>query len=448
MKKKFKFKISVWQFLALGYLAVILLGSVLLILPFATAEGQSTDYVDALFTSISATCVTGLTPYNTGLHWSMFGQIVILILIQLGGLGFMTFVSTVFMLLKGKLGLYERKAFMTSAGSSKYTGFGTMIKRIFIGTAVFEFVGAVLLSIRFVGDFGWGMGIYFAIFHSVSAFCNAGFDLLGKYGLASLTAYATDPLVILTVSALIIIGGLGFCVWGDVIDCKGNPKKYQLNTKVVLLVSAILIIVSTGLFLLFEWNNPINENYGFGEKLLISLFNAVSPRTAGFFSTAPQNLTESGYVLTLILMFIGGCSGSTAGGIKVGTFAVIIMGIVAVFRGRRDINIGKKRIEPSLLNQALAIFAACLMFVMLATVAVCALEPSLTVKEVIFECVSALGTVGLSLDLTAKLGVASKFIIMILMYAGRVGILTLALALGENRTAGEVRKPVDTLLIG
>ena len=448
MKKKFNFKISVWQYLALGYLALIIVGCLSLLLPFAAKDGTSTNFIDALFTAVSATCVTGLSPLNVGAHWSMFGQIVILILIQLGGLGFMTFVSMVFRLLRGRVGVYERKAFMASAGSEKYIGLGKLIRRIFIGTAVFEVLGAILLSIRFVGDFGWGTGIYFAIFHSISAFCNAGFDLFGQVGQSSLTAYITDPLVILTISALITVGGLGFCVWGDIADCKCNPKKFQLNTKIVLIVSTILYVLSVCLFLIFEWNNTDYADYHFGEKLLAALFCTVAPRTAGFYSTNLVNLSESGYVLTIILMFIGGNSGSTAGGIKVGTFAVIIMGMLAVFRGRRDINMGKKRIEHTLLSQALAIFAACLMMVMLASLMICAFEPEESSKSVLFECVSALSTTGLRLNLTPKLGVASKIVLILLMYAGRVGILTLALALGEKHVAAEVRKPIDKLLIG
>ncbi len=448
MKKKFKLKISVWQFLALGYLAVILLGSVMLILPFATKEGESTSYLNALFTATSATCVTGLSPYDTGAHWSLFGQIIILLLIQTGGLGFMTFVSTVFRLLRGRMGVYERKAFMIAGGGEKYSGLGTMIKRIFIGTAVFEFLGACILCIRFIPEYGAGNGIYFAVWHSVSAFCNAGFDLMGAVGGASLSAYVRDPLVMFTLSVLIIIGGLGFCVWGDVTESKCNPKKFQLNTKVVLIVTAALLLVSTSLFLLFEWNNELYKDFNFGEKLLASFFNAVTPRTAGFFATNPSALSESGQLLTIMLMFVGGSSGSTAGGLKVGTLAVIIMGMIGVFRGRRDINIGKKRIEYSLLSQALAIFAACLMLIMLSALTMCAIEPELSAKSAIFECVSAVSTTGLSLDLTSSLSAASRIILIILMYAGRVGILTLALALGAKRTTAEVRKPVDTLMIG
>jgi trk system potassium uptake protein TrkH len=251
----------------------------------------------------------------------------------------------------------------------------------------------------------------------------------------------------LTICALIIFGGLGFCVWGDVFDCKLNFKKFQLNTKAVLVVNTILIISGTALFLIFERNNPSYSGYNFGERLLVSIFNAVSPRTAGFSSSDLSTLSDSGYLLTIILMFIGGSSGSTAGGIKVGTFAVIVMGTVAAFRGRKDINIGKKRLDYSQLSQALAIFTACLLMIMLSTLIICAVEEA-SFKDVLFECVSALGTVGLSLSLTSTLGVISKLILILLMYAGRVGILTLALAVGEKRTTDEIRRPIDSLLIG
>lgn len=456
MKKKFKYKPSIWQFLALGYLSAILIGSVLLVLPFA-AKGGSNSYINALFTSASAVCVTGLSPYVTVEHWSLFGQIVLVILIQLGGLGFMTFVTSVFLLFRHSIGLYERKALFASVGgTNKLAGLPRLIKRIFIGTAIFEIMGAGLLCIKLVPDYG-GYGVYLSLWHSVSAFCNAGFDLIGS---ASLAKYATDPIVTLTICALIIAGGTGFLVWGDLIECKFNLKKFQLNTKIVLLMTVILLVLSTGLFMAFEWNNTL-QGHNFGEKLLMCIFNATTPRTAGFYTTYPGEFTGSSFSLTLILMFIGGSSGSTAGGIKVGTFAVIIMGMINVFRGRRDINIGRKRIEYSLVEQALAIFAAFLMLVMVAVILICAIEnnnPAITAlavddgkslfERVLFECFSALGTVGLSLNLTPLLGIWSKIILIILMYAGRVGILTLALALGEKRTTAEIRKPIDTLLIG
>ena len=448
MKKKFKLKLSVWQFPALGYLAVIILGSLLLVLPFAAKDGQPTRYIDALFTATSATCVTGLATLDTGAHWSLFGQIVILLLIQTGGLGFMTFVSTVFLMIKKNVGQYQRKAFIVAGGGGKNSGIKTLIKRIFIGTAIFEFAGAFILCFRFVPDFGWGNGIYFSIWHSVSAFCNAGFDLMGAVGGSSLSAYVTDPLVVLTLCTLIFVGGLGFLVWEDIIDTRCNPAKFQLNTKVVLFVSAIIILLSTSLFLAFEWNNPVYEGFNFGEKLLASIFNATTPRTAGFYTTNPADLSESGQILTVLLMFIGGNSGSTAGGIKVGTLAVILTGMFAVFRGKRDINVGNKRIDHSLVSQALAIFAACLMLIMVATLAICAIEPELPAMSALFESVSALTTAGLSLNVTGNLSIASKIILILLMYAGRVGILTLALALGAKRSAADIRKPMDTLMIG
>lgn len=448
MKNKPKIKLSVWQLLALGFLAVILLGSIFLILPCSTANGK-TSYLDALFTAASATCVTGLAVHNTAQHWTMFGQIVIILLIQIGGLGFMTFVTTVFYVLKKDMGIYGRKALMATAGiDKKYSGLGKLVKRIALGTLLFESIGAFILCFRFVPDYGWGKGIYFSVWHSISAFCNAGFDLISAVGECSLVSYSRDPLVTLTLSFLIIIGGLGFYVWSDIADSKFNTKKLQFNTKTLLAANAAFILASFALFSVFEWNNPSYADYSAGEKILASFFNAVTPRTAGFSTTDPTTLSESGYALTLILMFIGGNSGSTAGGIKVGTFVVIATGMLASFQGKNDINIGKKRLESSLLAQAMAIFAACLALVMCSAITICAIQPTLTFKETLFECVSALGTVGLTLNVTPALTAPSKIIIILLMYAGRVGILTLALALGENRKTAAIRNPVDTLLIG
>lgn len=447
---KVKFKLSVWQILALAYLLGTLLGSILLILPFATKSGQSTSYLNALFTSVSAVCITGLSPYDVNTHWTLFGQLVILFLIQASGLGFMTIVSAAFLIFKRNMSTGSKNAFILDS-RGKTNGVLVLLRRIVVGTLLCETVGALLLMIRFIPDFGAGKGIYFSIWHSISAFCNAGFDLMGSAGgeFVSLTGYATDPVVTLTLTGLIILGGLGFCVWGDVIDCRFNFKKFQLNTKAVLAVNFVLIVSGTALFLLFERDNPSYAGYNFGEKLLASIFNAATPRSAGFATTDSSTLSDSGVLLTVILMFIGGGSGSTAGGIRVGTFAVIVMGMLAVFRGRKDINIGKKRIDYSLLSQALAILAACLMMVMTGTLVICAIEPSsIGLKEILFECVSALSNAGLSMSVTPHLTAASRIIIIILMYAGRVGILTLALALGEKRTADEIRKPVDTLLIG
>lgn len=445
---------SVWQYLALGYLLVILLGSVLLVLPVSAREGV-TSYLDALFTATSATCVTGLVVYGTNVHWSAFGQVVILLLIQTGGLGFSTFVTVLFMMIRrGPLGVYEKRTIMQTFGGNRLSGAGKLILRVVVGTFVMEAAGACLLMIRFVPDFG-PIGVYYAVFHAVSAFCNAGFDLMGtaEAPFVSLTGYATDPLVCIVVPLLVILGGLGFCVWGDMLDAKFRVRKMQFYTKFILLVNSALIVISTLLFLLFERNNPAYAGYNFGQKLLCSFFNATTPRTAGF-ATTDYNygaISDSGYLLTVVLMFIGGCSGSTAGGIKISTFAVIVTGMWAVLRGRRDINIGKRRIDGNLLGQALAIFTAYLSIILVATMVVCAVEPSETgsFRNVLFEAASALGTVGLSTGITPRLSWFSKLVFILLMYMGRAGVLTLSLAIGRKKDEQGIRKPVvEHLYIG
>ncbi len=450
MKRKGKKKISVWQFLALGYALAILTGALLLVLPFSTRDGERTGFLNALFTSTSATCVTGLVPYDTATHWSGFGQAVILSLIQLGGLGFMTFVTVLFRLLGRNMGVSRSKALMLSAGESKRGDLKRLFRRILIGTLLFEGIGAALLSARFIPDFGLGKGIWLSVFHSVSAFCNAGFDLLGSASakFVSLTAYAADPLVVLTISGLIIVGGLGFCVWDNVIENRFKLKKCNLHTKIVLSCTGVLLFTCTLLFLVFERNT---FGGGFGERLLVAFFNAVTPRTAGFNTVDFSAMSDGGYMLSLILMFVGGSSGSTAGGIKITTFAVIVMGIVAEFRGKRDLEMGKRRVHEALVRQALAIFVSCLFIVIAAAVAICAIEESndvATLKAVLFECFSAMGTVGLSLGLTPTLSAASKIILILLMFAGRVGILTLGLAFGKEKTVSDVRKPTENILIG
>ncbi|MDE5943083.1 MAG: Trk family potassium uptake protein [Clostridia bacterium] len=454
MKKKIKFKLSIWRILALGYLITMFLGSVLLILPFATKSGQSTSYIDALFTAASATFITGLAPYDTATHWTLFGQLVMLFLIQLGGLGFMTVVSVIFVMFKHGMGLNERRVMMMDAGggSTVLTGVKKLVIRIVAGSLIIEAVGALLLCIRFIPQFGALKGIYFSIWHSVSAFCNAGFDLMGTADAPaiSLTNYATDPLVSLTICCLIVLGGLGFCVWGEVLDIKFNLKKASLNTKVILIVNAILLIGGTLLYLLFERNNNFYEDFNFGEKLLASIFNSTTARTAGFSTTPVSSLSDSGFLLTILLMFIGGSSGSTAGGLKVGTFAVITMGMIGVFRGRKDINIGKRRIDNSLVARALAILTACLMTVIISTLIICGVEPHEVAHfdDALFLSVSALSTAGLGTCDIASFCWLSKLILIILMLAGRVGVLTFALALGEKKTTAEIRRPIENILIG
>ncbi len=478
--KKIHKKLTGWQILCLSYLAVIFVGALLLCLPIATRAGEEkTTFIKALFTTTSATCVTGNLAYDTNTHWTIFGQTVIICLIQLGGLGVMTFVSILFKLMGKKMGLSKTKLLMLDSGESNHSEMRRLIRRILLGTLLLEGLGAVLLSIRFVEDFGWGTGIYYGVWHSISAFCNAGFDLFGGLFLkgellptgrgllgdkfVSLTPYATDPLVSLTVCGLIIIGGLGFCVWGDVMDKRFRFKKFALHTKVVLTMTAILLFSGTTLFFLFERNNPDYANYSFLEKLLVCFFDAVTPRTAGFNTSDMMKFSNSSILLTLILMFIGGAPASTAGGIKVTTFFVIIMGIVSVFRGNRDIEVGKRRVHNSLLRQALAIFVSCLTIVTIANLTILAIEeprlgsvhvmadgtPFPLFKATLVNTFSAMGTVGLDLNLSPNLHPVSMIIMCLLMYTGRVGVVTIGLAFAEKKnTAATLRKPAGDILIG
>ncbi len=485
MKVKFPKKLSGWQILCLSYLAVILVGALLLCLPIATRRGEEeTSFIKALFMTTSATCVTGNIAYDTNTHWTIFGQTVIICLIQLGGLGVMTFVSILFKIMGKKISLSDSKLRMIDSGENKHSELRRLFRRILLGTLLFEGIGAVLLSVRFVQDFGWGKGIYYGVWHSISAFCNAGFDLLGglftdgnlienssSFNCAltgdkfvSLTPYATDPLVSLTVCGLIILGGLGFCVWGDVVDKRCNLKKFTLHTKVVLSMTGILLVGGTLLFLLFERNNPAYaaENYTFGERLLVCFFSSVTPRTAGFNTSDMTLFSNSSILLTLIFMFIGGAPASTAGGIKVTTTFVIIMGIISVFRGNKDIEVGKRRVHHSLLRQALAVFVSCLAIVTAANLAICAIEepylgvthlpvngePFPLLKAALVDTFSAMGTVGLSLNFSPNLQPASMLIMCVLMYTGRVGIVTLGLAFAEKKTTTAIRKPSGDILIG
>ena len=361
----------------------------------------------------------------------------------------MTFVSILLLILRG-FGQYERRAVMQAVGGNP-SGVKKLVRRIVIGTAVFEILGAALLSIRFIPDYGTGQGIWYSFFHSISAFCNAGFDLFAgtELGTGSLSHYAGDPLVSLTICALIIVGGLGFCIWGDVLDCRLRFKKFQFYTKAILIVNTLLLAVGTLLYMLFEWESAY-AGMDFGEKLLAAFFSSTTARTAGFYTVDPITMSDSGYLLTVILMFIGGSSGSTAGGIKVGTFTVIVMGMVAAFRSSRDLNIGNRRVDTKLLYQALGIFVAYLFLILTATMIICAIEPDgpNTFAQTLFEAASALGTVGLSMGYTATLSWASKLVLITLMYAGRAGVLTLVFALSKKRDSAEIRRPIDSFFIG
>ena len=446
MRKKHRLRLSPVRLIALGFFLVIFVGAGLLCLPVAY-KGEAPGFLNALFTSTSATCVTVLVVRDTYTGWTLFGQLVILFLIQLGGLGFMTVFTLISSALGRRMGLYDRKVLMQSAGNISLGGVGSLISRIIPFTFVFEGVGALLLAIRFVPEFGWGRGLYFSVFHAISAFCNAGFDLMGvRSPFSSLTAFVDDPLVTLTISALIVIGGLGFLVWRDLAANRFRWSKCQMHTKLVLTTTGTLVLGGWLLFLGLERNASL-EGLSIGEKLLASFFEAVTPRTAGFNTTDLNAMSESGNLLTNVLMLIGGSPGSTAGGIKTTTIAVLVLSVLASSKGYTRVNAFRYSIARDMLRQASSIVFIYLGMSLAATMALCVFDP-ITLKQAMFEVNSAIATVGLSLGITPALSAASRIVLIILMYAGRIGGLSFVLLFSERRSEPPIDRPVGKLLIG
>ena len=444
-----KFRLPPAAMIAISVLAVILIGTALLCIPAAANDG-TTDFMAAFFTAVSATCVTGLSAVDTASHWSYFGQAIILVLMQIGGLGLITILSVFFLYMQKRVSLSQRKLVMQSAGSVNLEGIKKLVKYIFIVTLACEFIGAVLLSISFVRVMGWGRGIWQSVFTAVSAFCNCGYTLTGWYGQDSLNAYISDPVVCLTVCSLIIIGGIGFFVWGDMIKNGLHFRRYNFHTKVVLSTTACLILVGWALYMAFEWNNPLTiADKDVGTKLLATFFMSVSPRTAGFNTVSSSALSGAGGTLTIVLMFIGGSPGSTAGGIKTTTIAVLIMSVVSTARRRTEAHIFNRRFDDDALPQAGTVFSVYIAAVLICSMAICAIEgDAFTSHEVMFEVVSAIGTVGLSCGITGSLSVASQLIIIFLMYLGRVGGFTLILVFSNERKPVSISRVADNLIIG
>ncbi len=439
-----KIKLSNLQIVAAGCFLVVLTGTLLLMLPFATVEGAETSLLDALFTSVSASCVTGLVVQDTGTHWTLFGQLVILALIQIGGLGFMTISLSFLLLTRRKIGLRHREVMVESINASQIGGIVRLTKKILIVTAVVEGIGALLLSIRFVPRFGWGKGLYFGIFHSISAFCNAGFDLMGNY--ASIVDYAADPLVNFTLMGLITIGGLGFLVWEDLWQKKWRFHRLRLQSKIVLFAS-VLLTVGGGLLLLLLESNNLNVGMGSGERVLTALFQSCTARTAGFNSVDPAAMTAGSKLVMMALMFIGGSPGSTAGGIKTTTIVVILMYTLAGIRHERGANIFGRSLGEEELHKAVYVFFVNLLFVLCGTIVVCGLQ-NLPLTDVLFEAFSAMGTVGISTGITRELIPASQLVIIFLMYCGRVGSISFAVALMERKATPPVTMPAEKINIG
>lgn len=435
------------KIIALGYFILILMGGILLSLPAASRAYEATPFMDALFTSTSATCVTGLVLYDTYTHWSLFGQIVILILIQTGGLGFLTIITLFSMFLKRKIGLRERRLLMESASTMRIGGVVLLIKKVLIATIVFEGLGTIILSTRFIPEMGFLTGLYYALFHAISAFCNAGFDIMGRFGpFSSLTTYTGDLTVNLTIMSLIIIGGLGFIVWDDISKNGLSFRKYQLHTKIVLVTTGILLAGGSLLFYLFERQASL-AGLGLKETLLASMFQAVTPRTAGFNTVDMASLSESGSLLTMALMFIGGSPGSTAGGIKTTTLAVLLLGIYSSSRMTQEVSLFRKSLEINALKRASAVASIYLLAALASSMLICAFQP-FDLKDVLFEVLSAEGTVGLTRGITTQLNLFSKCLVAFLMYGGRVGGLSLALVLVEKQQPVLIKRPVEKIIIG
>ncbi len=429
----------------LGFLVIILIGTLLLMLPVASKE--ETTFLGALFCSVSATCVTGLVAYDTFTHWTLFGQLVLLVQMQIGGLGFITISTFAMIMAKRKIGLSRRTLIQNSLNTLQIRGGVRLVSHIIRGTLLFEGIGAVLLSIRFVPEMGWAKGIYYGIFHAISAFCNAGFDLMGfREPYSSLTYYYGDPLVILTISALIIIGGIGFIVWEDVLAHRMNFKKYQLHSKVALCATLILLAVGTVLFLILE-NDGLFACMTVSEKLLAAFFSAVTPRTAGFNSVDTASLSNGSMFLTIILMFIGGSPGSTAGGVKTVTIAVILLSMRAYLRHDQDCVIFRSRIDQEAVKRASMVVLINLSLAVIGIMIIFSVQ-DLPFTEVMFEVFSAIGTVGMSTGVTRELCTVSAIVIMMLMYLGRMGSLTFAMSFTEELRTSKLRYSKEDIVVG
>lgn len=438
-----KNRFTSFQIIILGFVAVILIGALLLMLPVSSKAGIITPFNEALFTSTSAVCVTGLVVQDTATYWSWFGQGIILVLIQIGGLGVIT-IAVSFALLSGrKISLMQRSVMQEAISAPKVGGIVRLTGFVLKGTFLVEFTAAFIMMPVFVKDFG-AKGIWMAIFHSISAFCNAGFDLMGtenvKY--ASLTSYVSHPLINITIMLLIIIGGIGFLTWEDILKNKYRIKSYRMQTKVILTTSLLLILFPAFFFFFRDFADmPIQE------RIFSSLFQAVTPRTAGFNTADLTMMTEDGLGIVIALMLIGGSPGSTAGGMKTTTLAVLIANTLACFRRKEDAQMFGRRIENSTVKNAATIFMMYIVFFFGGAIVISAVE-DLSFSTCLFETASAIGTVGLTLGITPGLGVISQIILMILMFLGRVGGLTLIYAALSGSGKKISKLPQEKMTVG
>lgn len=444
IKKRF----SSFQIISIGFLSVILIGSILLMLPVSTNSGEAASFSDALFTATSATCVTGLVVQDTAAYWSPFGQAVILLLIQTGGMGVVTIAVSVAVISGRKIGLMQRSTMQEAISAPNVGGIVRLTGFILKATLIFELTGAFLMLPVFGSDFGFLKGIWYAFFHSISAFCNAGFDLMGnKEAFSSLTGYSENVLINVVIMGLIIAGGIGFLTWDDIRQKGIHIKKYCLQSKVILFMTAVLIVLPFLFFFFGEFKGAAWEHMTFGEKFQAALFQTVTPRTAGFNTVDLSLFSESGQMIMIVLMLIGGSPGSTAGGMKTTTMAVLLASLFAVFRRKEEVECFGRRFEEKVIRNAAGILLMYLILFLTGGIVISCLE-GLPILTCLFEAASAIGTVGLTLGITAKLGRLSQLILIILMFLGRVGGLTLIFAAFSAKERNLSKLPMEKITVG
>lgn len=441
--------LSPTKIIAVVFAMIILLGTILLMLPVASRNGVSCGLRPALFTATSATCVTGLVLYDTWTQWSGFGQIVIISLIEIGGLGFMSAASLVVFLLRRKVGLKQRMVMAQALSLTDMAGVVRLQKLVLLGSLGVQATGACILFIRFLPEYGMVRAIRWGVFHAISAFCNAGFDIFGCITPgASLMEFQSDPVVLLTLGALVVIGGLGFLVWQEVA-LERKFRKFSVYTRLVLIMTAALLVFGWVGYCVLEWNNPGTlGTMSFGDKLLNGLFQSITVRTAGFAAVDQAALTEAGKAMSLVLMLIGGSSGSTAGGVKTVTVVVLMLFLAARARGRSNVTIFKRRIPDSQVLDAMTIVSVVVGLAMFGGIFICATSP-VSFVDALFEAVSALATVGITAGVTTSLSISAQMLMIIYMYFGRVGVLTISLGfLMGNRAEERFQYAQTNLLIG
>lgn len=450
MEKKEKgFELKTTQIIGLGFAILILVGSVLLTLPIASADGQWTPYIDALFTATTSSCVTGLVTVVTGQHWSFFGQLVILIMIQLGGLGVVSFTTLLLIIAGKRIKLKQRLLIQEAYGFDTLTGLVKMVKKMLKGAVIVEGIGALLYMTIYIPRYGFLKGSWVSLFTSISAFCNAGIDLMGA---DSMMGYVDHPVMNVVTMMLIILGGIGFIVWWDVVrmlrrifkekmKVKMAWHRMSLHSKLVISVTFILIFGGAVLFFILEHDNPLTMgNLSFGGKIWASLFQSVTLRTAGFASINQAGLTTASALLGCIWMFIGGSPGGTAGGVKTATVALLAYAVMAIVVGRDDVELGKRRISMDNVMKGLCVVLLQVVFLVTSIFALCCLESDLSLMEIMYEVFSALGTVGLTMGITEGLSAAAKIVIILSMYFGRLGPITMAMIMNTNTKKKKVQR--------